>query len=334
MKYLTLIIFVITLVNSHGQKNEARSKSGSLNTKINIEASNSNVHKDFSSGTIQEFNVLNLDIAKKIPKASKTNEYGIAVVIGNKEYTNPNVPNVDYAINDSRIIKQYLVDSFGYKPENIISLENASQAEMNLTFGTASNYKGRLYDYTIPNNSELFIYYSGHGAPNTDDNKAYLVPSDCDPDKVALNGYSLEILYNNLDKLAKEKNIKHVTLVLDACFSGNSQKGNLLTNISPIEIKVKSNSLLFQNKTIFTSTSENQVSTWYEDKKMSLFTYFFLKGLNGEADLNKDKIVTAEELSNYTSDESKGVPYWSRRLNSRTQIPKLQGDKDYNLLKY
>ena len=333
MKTITLFL-LFTASFFYAQDHQDRSRSGSLNAVQKIVDSPNLVSMKNHEIEKVEKDVFELDIAKNIPKTLQIDNYSIGVVIGNKEYFNKRVPNVDFAINDAKLVKQYLLDAFGYKSENIIYLENASQAELNLVFGTTNNYKGKLFDYVIPNKSEIFIYYSGHGAPNTDDSQAFLVPSDCDPDKVALNGYSLETLYNNLDKLADEKKVKHTTIVLDACFSGNSQKGSILSNISPIEIKVKNNLMLSQNKTIFTSTSENQVSTWYEEKGLSLFTYFFLKGLNGSADLNGDKIITSEELNDFTSNVSDGVPYWSRRLNSRTQIPQIIGTKNYQILNY
>lgn len=325
MKFLLLICFLI--YNTYfGQLDQSRTKSGSL-----IFSKENKIAQEYNKQFDETVNIYDLDIVKNIPKVHKKNKYNIAVVIGNKEYFKDNVPNVEFALNDASLINYYLQNSLGYSSENIIFLKNATQSELNLTFGTPDNYRGKLYDYVIPDKSEIFLYYSGHGAPNTDDEKSYLVPSDCDPDKVALNGYSLETLYNNLDKLALDKNVKHITIVLDACFSGNSPKGSLLSNISPIEIKVKSNTLQFQNKTIFTSTSENQVSTWYEDKHMSLFTYFFLKGLNGEADFNHDNTITSSELIQFTSDESFGVPYWSRRINSRNQMPQLIGLEDYKI---
>jgi len=68
------------------------------------------------------------------------------------------------------------------------------------------------------------------------------------------------------------------------------------------------------------------VSNWYPDKKQSLFTFFFLKGLKGEADFNKDNKITAQELYQYTADEINGVPYWARRLYpGRTQTPTFTG---------
>lgn len=266
-----------------------------------------------------------LDIAEDIPQSSEKKLNAVAVIIGNKDYEK--APNVDFAINDAAIMKNYVKQALGYDETNIIYIENAKQSDLVSIFGNEQNYKGRLFDYARKGLSEVFIYYSGHGAPDTESKQGYIVPVDSDPNRVALNGYSIKTLYNNLDKIAYEKDLVQVTMVLDACFSGNSESGSLLTNISPIYINVDKQGLNFPNSSVFTSSTGDQVSTWFREKRQSLFTYFFLKGLKGEADFNGDGIITAEELYQFTADEVNGVPYWSRRLNTgRSQTPTFFGN--------
>lgn len=276
---------------------------------------------------------LKLDIAENIPKTSNLREYAIAVIIGNKNYIHVDVPAVEYAVNDAALVKNYFIDALGIREHNIFYLENASQSDFFSIFGTETNHKGKLYDYTVKGLSEIFVYYSGHGAPDTDSDNSYIVPVDCDPNRVSLNGYSLKTLYGNLDKISNEMQVPHVTVIMDACFSGNTQSGSILKNISPIYIKVKDNRTAYANSTIFTSASGEQVSTWYADKKQSLFTYYFLKGLKGEADSNNDNIITTKELYEYTADEIHGVPQMARRLNGRTQTPTLIGEGGYEIFK-
>ncbi len=265
---------------------------------------------------------LKLDIAENLPAAASLKSNAFAVVIGNKNYTN--APKVEYALNDAAIIKRYLITTMGFQADNIIYLEDASQSDMTRVFGNESNYKGQLYDY-ITRGSEVFVYYSGHGAPDTDSKEGYIVPVDCDPAHVALNGYPLKSLYSNLDKIDAEKELKHITVLLDACFSGSSARGSLLNNVSPIYITVNKDVMASSNSTIITSATGDQVSGWYSDKQQSLFTYFFLKGLQGGADYQHNKTITAKELYEFTADEVNGVPHWSRRLNSKTQTPTFYG---------
>ena len=254
-------------------------------------------------------------IYKDIPKNPNKNSDAIAVIIGNKDYKYLN--DVDYAIKDVRLVKKYLMESFGYEEQNIIWLENASKGEFESVFGIKGNYKGRLNDFVKKNKSDVFIYYSGHGAPNVDTKKGYFVPIDCNPATVALNGYPIDLLYENLSKIKYKK----LTVVIDACFSGE----NTLKDVSPINIIVDNPLLPKNNSYIYTSAKANQLSTWYPSKGHSLFTYYFLKGIQ-----EKGIEITHQELIDYLNKE---VPYMSRRLNAREQNPTFNGDRNKYLAK-
>lgn len=295
---------------------------------------------EFKKGTPSE-NLISAQPTKVLPPAQeisniedievKPKDNAVAVVIGNKNYKK--VFPVDYAQNDAKMVKKYLSNVLGYKNENIIYLEDANYSELAAVLGREGNHKGRLYSFIKPNSDvELFIYYSGHGAPDPNEKQGYIIPVDCDPNLVALNGYSLKTFYDNLDKIAEEKKVKNITVVIDACFSGNSDKGVILKDVSPVYISIEKEGLKYPNSSVFSSASSEQVSNWYTDKRMSMFTYFFLKGLKGEADFNKDGRITTEELYKYVSDDFEGLPYWARRVSGREQIPTFQGT-NFDLLK-
>jgi|GEM_PF-1066763 len=266
------------------------------------------------------------DVDTNIPTTSKVNENAIAVVIGNKEYANRDVPSVDFAIADARAMKQYLLKAFGFKEENILYVENATQGNFNSLFGTESNYKGRLYDLVVPNESDVFIFYSGHGAPDLESKKGYFVPVDCDPAAVALNGYSTEVFYKNLTQLP----YKSITVVLDACFSGATQKGMLIRNASPIFINAETAVLNDERSAVFSSSAGDQISSWYPEKYHSLFTYFFLKGLQGEADEDNNGEISLKEMEIYLKGN---VSPLSRRLHRRDQNPQINGEDNKVILK-
>ncbi len=264
-----------------------------------------------------------ISISDSIPVSGRVLKNAIAVVIGNRDYKY--APSVDYALNDASLMKKYVVDAMGYRPGNIIYVQDATQGELIRVFGSETDYKGQLYNYVRKGLSQVFIYYCGHGAPDPDTKEGYLVPVDCDPSSVVLNGYSLKTLYSNLDKIDQAKDLKHITVVLDACFSGAAVNGTLLANVSPIYITVDKDVMASPNTTIITSSTGDQVSGWYDAKKHGLFTYFFLKGLQTEALVDRLDTVTARLVFKYLDDDVDGVPYWSRRLNGRTQTPTFYG---------
>ena len=101
-----------------------------------------------------------VDVDKNIPRFPNQNSDAIAVVIGNSDYTNADVPDVEFALNDARTLKKYLLDVLGYREGNIIYIENANKSDLGLCFGTADVYQGKLYNYVKPNLSDVFFYYS------------------------------------------------------------------------------------------------------------------------------------------------------------------------------
>jgi len=267
-------------------------------------------------------------INTNLPQTNMSNPDAIAVVIGNSNYllTEP----VNFAINDAQLMKAYLTNVLGFKPDNIMFKKNLTKGQLENIFGTKDNYKGKLYDWVKSDVADVFIFYSGHGAPGINDKEAYLVPVDCDPMRVEMSGYPLKQFYNNLSKIPA----KSTTVILDACFSG----AGVLKNISSIRIKPKENATQIKNSVIITSSSGDEVSSWYNAKQHGLFTYFFLKAIHAHtnSDKSKDKNLTFQEIFNYLSDKTEGVPYYARRLNNGIeQHPTIQGNaKDRVFVKY
>lgn len=260
-------------------------------------------------------------------RAKTDSKYAVAVIFGSQQYKG-DVPMVSVALRDAYTMKKFLIETMGYRPENVIYIENPTLSDFNSVFGTDRSYKGRLFNYVKPNgNSDVFVYYSGHGAPDPENQSAFFVPIDCDPATVVMGGYSMETFYKNLSEIPA----RNITVVIDACFSGGSHNGNLLKNMSPIFINTQKTEINKENTSVFNSATANQVSTWYEEKGHSLLTYYYLLGMRGEADANKDSKITVGEMQSWIDDN---VPYMARRLNNREQTPTIQGNPDKILIEY
>lgn len=258
-----------------------------------------------------------------IPNTGMDNPNAIAVVIGNQNYQHSDIPPVKFAHNDANAVRNYLIKTFGYKEGNIIFETDITKAKFEVLFGISSDHRGLLYDFVKPGKSDVFIYYSGHGAPDISTQKGYFVPADCDPSKISFNGYALEVFYNNISKLKA----RTMTIVLDACFSGGTNTGEwLIPDASPAMLKVKEPIFSFENMVVLTSATNDQISSWHSDQEHGLFTYFFLKAIAGLGDKDKNKKLTYNEVFDYISDKTEGVPYWARRLYGRMQNPVLYGN--------
>ena len=224
-------------------------------------------------------------------------------------------------------MRKYLVESFGFDDNNIIFLPNATQADFNGTFGTKEDHRARLFNLVKPGETDLFVFYSGHGAPDVQREQAYFVPVDCDPSLVRFNGYAIETFYQNLGKLP----YRSLNVVIDACFSGMSDRGTLLPNASLVRIKT-SNPLFNDPKAVvLTSATGGQIASWYPEQSHGLFTYYYLKALQGAANTDRDRNLTLGELRAYLQQQ---VPYSARRLNNREQTPEIYGQDDKVILEY
>lgn len=133
------------------------------------------------------------DGIKNIPDAKTQNRYGVAVIIGVRNYENK-VPPVLFALNDAQTMRDYAVKALGYSPDNIIYVQDPTKGQMEEIFGTDKTHKGKLFNYLKPGKSDVFIYYAGHGAPDQDTRAAYFVPKDANPDYIKIGGYAMETL--------------------------------------------------------------------------------------------------------------------------------------------
>ncbi|MEK0430366.1 MAG: hypothetical protein RL139_170 [Gemmatimonadota bacterium] len=264
-----------------------------------------------------------------VPRATRPRPDAIAVIIGNRTYRR--APSVAYAANDAAAMRLYAERALGILPGNVLYVEDATLSDLKVLFGDQGVPSGRLHDLVKPGLTEVFVFYSGHGAPDPVANRAYLMPSDGDANRLALTGLPVDILYENLAALGAA----HVTVVLDACFSGGTGSGEMLiTQASPIGIRVTDPSQRFAasgGATIIAAAEGQQLANWYPEQQHGLLTYFFLRGLQGAADRDRDGSVTAGEMRDWLRDPANGLPYEARRLHGRDQTPQVWGDPTYRI---
>lgn len=246
---------------------------------------------------------------------AKKNENAYAVVIGIDTYRNK-LPKADYASHDAEVVAAYLTKTMGYEEENVAVLLNDRAAKTDL-----EKYIEHWLPKRVEPGASVFIYYSGHGAPNPKTGDAYLVPYDGDPAFVDATGYPLKRLYEQVGKL----HAKEVVVMLDSCFSGAGGRSVIAKGMRPMVLSVE-NPVLAGGKTVVLAASQgDQVSSTYDQKGHGLLTYFFLKGLQGEADKNKDGSVDLAELFTYLKPQ---VERKARRDFNNEQTPQLLGSPE------
>ena len=243
------------------------------------------VTKEVSATT----NIVKSEIDSVDKAAKMKRPDGLAVIIGIEKYKD--APAAAYAKNDALTFEKYANNVLGIPEENIYTItdDEATLGEFMKLFGKNGYLKRRVTDQT-----DIFVYYSGHGAPDLKTKVPYLIPYDVDPDYPS-TGYSTRTLYDNLGSL----NAKSITVFLDACFSGATRsKEMLLANARPVRIEMEP-SLIPENITLLTASSGAQISSGFPDKGHGLFSYFLMMGMTGISDANGDNKITYQELYAY-----------------------------------
>ncbi len=255
------------------------------------------------------------DVDRVPSSTAKAKAHAYAIVIGIEQYQQK-LPKADFAAHDAEIMGQYLSKVLGYQEENVVVLLNDRATKT----GIEKYIEAWLPDH-VEKDDSVFIYYSGHGAPNAKTGKAYLVPYDGDPAFVEKTSYPLEQLYEHLANLPA----KEVVVMLDSCFSGAGGRSVIAKGMRPMVLSVE-NPLLARGKTVVLAAgSGDQVSSTYDQKGHGLLTYFFLKGLQGEGDRNKDQNIELRELFEYLKPQVERV---ARREFHNEQSPQLLGNPD------
>ena len=233
-------------------------------------------------------------------RTALADRYAVAVIVGNKAYSHERVPEVAYAHRDAEAFKRYVLDVLGFDPNRVFDLRDATQAQMFTWFGNRDSHEGRLWRYLHPRHgSDVVVFYSGHGVPGLKDRRGYLLPSDADPDTPEINGYPIDLLYTNLGKPGEAKSVR---VYLDACFSGESDRGMLIRSASPVMVKPELPGVSGEKLTVLTAASGKDVASWDEKARHGMFTHHLLDALYGKGDLDGDGQVTASETKTYLDD--------------------------------
>ncbi len=287
---------------------------------VDVNIGKIDVKKDSEMKQIQE--VIELaDVDKNIPETKFNGENTLAVVIGIEEYKY--APLVDFAKRDAQVFYKYASSVFGIPKENIYFLSNneATLGEFDKIFSR----DGWLSRRTVQDQSNIIVYYAGHGAPDVKTQSAYLIPYDIDPN-YAKTGFSVNELYSSLSALQA----KSVTVFLDACFSGKGRNEKMLiSDARSVIIKTENSAFSAKNMSVMAAASNDEYSAAYPEKYHGIFTYYLLKSLQKNANSLKTTSIN-DFFNNIKVDVSKKAGFLDKEQN-----PTLVGnDKDRAVIMY
>ena len=249
---------------------------------------------------------------------AKVNPNAVALIIGIEAYSR--LPPAQYADSDANHFYDFAHQALGVPTSRIKLLAGAQANRADLLKAMRSWMRMEV----AGGKSDVYIFFAGHGLASDDGAKTYLLPADGDRDLLD----ETSILRDDL--IASAKGAKTITLFLDTCYSGGTRTTEvLLADARPIAIVPDMGSLP-PNVTLLAASSGAQLSSTYNAAKHGLFSYWLMKGLEGDADTNRDRKITTGELHDYVA---KQVGPMAQRRN-RQQDPQLIGDSARVLVSY
>ncbi len=181
------------------------------------------------------------------------------------------------------------------------------------------------------------IYFAGHGSPEIDSTgkaddrlEKFIVPYDAKKDDLFSYGLSMETIRNIYERIES----KRVIFFIDSCYSGEA--GGRTFSRSDIKARNIVGQLIFtriiecryaifsgeigmidyiaisekfieqlsgEGRIIITASKPDELSLETDEFKHGIFTHYLAEGLKGEADINKDGVVTIDELYRYVYDK-------------------------------
>ncbi len=250
----------------------------------------------------------------RVPRSAKTvNKNAFAVVIGIENYRD--LQAAEFTTRDAKTMKEYLIRVMGFPPENVVTLLNERA-----TRGDIEGYVGSWLKKSAGRGSQVVVYYAGHGSPNPLTGEPYLIPYDGNPAFLEASAVPLKRLYQMLGALEA----KDVLLIMDSCFSGGGGRSVMAKGGRPITLQIENPALASKNIVVLTASKGSEISSSYPEKRHGLFTYFLLKGLQGEADITGDKTISIEEIYHYIVPQVKKVAREGMREQSPTCTPDIE----------
>ncbi len=234
-----------------------------------------------------------VDVERDLPRAAARRRDAIAVVLGVDRYRA--LPVARFAERDASLMRRYAVEALGVNDDvehlYFRSGSDVTGGEMRKLFGETGWLARRVTE-----NTDLVVYFAGHGAPDAARRAPYLLPFDADPGFVTETGYSLGALYDRLARLPA----RSITVILDACFTGLTRDGQaLVRGARPTVLSIEHPALLRRQMSVITAARDAEAAGDLPEAQHGLLTYWIARGLRGEADANGDHAITIAELGRF-----------------------------------
>jgi uncharacterized caspase-like protein len=231
-------------------------------------------------------------------------------------------------VADAEAVYQTLIRSAGFKKDNVMLLTDRTERKP-----TLRNIKwalGTFLSRAAKKEDTVLIFFAGHGAPDIDSRGVerdglakYLIPKDADPDDLFSTALPMDDLQTIFGRIESER----VIAFLDACYSGAAGGRTFMSKsvrAASVDDQFLERLTRSKGRAIVTASRPNEVSVELADLGHGIFSYYLVEGLKGAADLNRDGIVSLQELYEYLEQQ---VSQKSRAAGAN-QHPVMKGEME------
>jgi hypothetical protein len=289
-----------------GDVYEGEIENGALHGKgVMVSANGNKVRGIWESGkfikTIEQEEVQNLD-SKSTPYSFYEGEVYV-LLVGVSNYVNHREP-LQYPDNDALNLFAFLRSPEGgaIPSKNIINLVDKVATRRNIL----DSLNAMLTRVT--KKDMVIFYFSGHGI------KGAFLPIDYD------GTFEKVVYHHEIYSALQQSNAQFKMCIADACHAGSMQEQKGFLGSSQTDFYQNSQSDQSDFAMLLSSTSSEN-SAEADRLQQSVFSYYLIKGLEGQADTNRDKRISIQELFNYVGDNV-------RKFTENRQSPTLTGQFD------
>ncbi|NEO42560.1 MAG: caspase family protein [Moorea sp. SIOASIH] len=166
----------------------------------------------------------------------------------------------------------------------------------------------------------VLLFFSGHGVKDSS-NQLYLANritrKNSQGELVRTTAVSARAIHNIMNRSRSKRQV----VILDCCFSAAFRKGLLVKDDGSVDLQ---NQLGGEGRAILASSTDYSFSQL--DKQLSIYTQYLVEGIEtGKADLNRDRVISLDELHKYIENKIKEtLPVMTPKIYTDQEGSKIQ----------
>jgi len=275
-----------TIVSTNGKKWEGNWEKGKRIWGGNVSANTDSVVVDSIINDTQS--------SKSFQNEKSVNPRIFAVVVGIADYDGSD-HDLKYSDNDARLFYNHLLSAL---PAEMSRGKSLLLLNSNATRANIISAMNQVFSKSTENDFIIF-YFSGHGSPGN------FCPTDA--------SYQQLLSHDIVKAQFKNAKARYRLCVADACFSGSIGAQSQNSSVSSSTQQLRDARIA-----VIMSSKPNQTSIETGSLNQGIFSYYFINGLKGAADLNHDSYVTMGELFLYTKNAT-------TQKSNGDQVPVIYG---------